>query len=133
MAARIKRTYRLAQGTLDKLAIIAERERVTATEAIERAVMAYGSEPDESHTESHTQPDGGSQALEALSAELERLHGQLAVKDEQIGRLADALEDAQAATKAAQALHAAATQTMALESRGQAKSRWRRLLDAWRG
>ena len=133
---KAKRTYRLEQETLDRLAEIAEAEGVTATEALERAIRAYGTEPDASHTESHTGQtfsDAGSPAVEALAAELERLHGQLDVKDAQIETLGKALADAQATAKAAQALHAATAQTLALESTEQKKSRWKRVLEALRG
>lgn len=130
---KAKRTYRLEQETLDRLAGIAEAEGVTATEALERAILAYGTEPDASHTESQTLSDAGSPAVEALAAELERLHGQIDVKDAQIEKLGEALADAQATAKAAQALHAATAQTLALESQEQKKSRWKRVLEALRG
>lgn len=130
---KAKRTYRLEQETLDRLAGIAEAEGVTATEALERAILAYGTEPDASHTESQTLSDAGSPAVEALAAELERLHGQLDVKDAQIEKLGEALADAQATAKAAQALHAATAQTLAIESTEQKKSRWKRVLEALRG
>lgn len=131
--SKAKRTYRLEQETLDKLAEISEAEGVTATEALERAILAYGTEPDASHTESQTLSDAGSPAVEALAAELERLHGQLDVKDAQIEKLGEALADAQATAKAAQALHAATAQTLAIESTEQKKSRWKRVLEALRG
>lgn len=130
---KAKRTYRLEQETLDRLTGIAEAEGITATEALERAILAYGTEPDASHTESQTLSDAGSPAVEALAAELERLHGQLDVKDAQIETLGKALADAQATAKAAQALHAATAQTLALESQEQKKSRWKRVLEALRG
>lgn len=130
---KAKRTYRLEQETLDRLAGIAEAEGITATEALERAILAYGTEPDASHTESQTLSDAGSPAVEALAAELERLHGQLDVKDAQIETLGEALADAQATAKAAQALHAATAQTLAIESTEQKKSRWKRVLEALRG
>lgn len=130
---KAKRTYRLEQETLDRLAGIAEAEGITATEALERAILAYGTEPDASHTESQTLSDAGSPAVEALAAELERLHGQLDVKDAQIEKLGEALADAQATAKAAQALHAATAQTLAIESTEQKKSRWKRVLEALRG
>lgn len=130
---KAKRTYRLEQETLDRLAGIAEAEGITATEALERAILAYGTEPDTSHTESQTLSDAGSPAVEALAAELERLHGQLDVKDAQIETLGKALADAQATAKGAQALHAATAQTLALESQEQKKSRWKRVLEALRG
>lgn len=135
---KAKKTYRLEQETLDKLAKLAEAEGITATEALERAVLAYGSVPDASHTQSHTVPDashtpgdGESKAVEALAAELERLHSQLAAKDRQIETLGDALKSAQDTAKAAQALHAA--DIPALEGRNEKGGRWRRFVDALRG
>lgn len=130
---KVKRTYRIEQETADMLAERAEREGVTATEVLERAIRAYGKGPDDSHTESHTFSDAGSPAVEALAAELERLHGQLDVKDAQIETLGKALADAQATAKGAQALHAATAQTLAIESAEQKESRWQRLKRAWRG
>ena len=130
---KAKRTYRLEQETLDRLADIAEAEGVTATEALERAIRAYGTEPDGSHTHGQAVSGSDSAAVDALAAELERLHGQLDVKDAQIRTLGEALADAQATAKGAQALHAATAQTLALESAAQKKSRWQRLLEAWRG
>ena len=127
--SKAKRTYRLEQETLDRLAEIAEAEGVTATEALERAIRAYGMVPDRSHTVL----EADSSAVDALAAELERLHGQLDVKDAQIEKLGEALADAQATAKGAQALHAATAQTLALESQEQKKSRWRRFLEALRG
>ena len=65
---------------------------------------------------------------------------QLAVKDEQISKLTEALLNAQESAKAAQVLHAADAMPQAFESepqkeeeREERKSRWRRLVDAWRG
>lgn len=131
--SKAKRTYRLEQETLDRLAEIAEAEGVTATEALERAIRAYGRVPDGSHTDGHTVSEADSAAVDALAAELERLHGQLDVKDAQIEKLGEALADAQATAKGAQALHAATAQTLALESTEQKKSRWKRVLEALRG
>lgn len=130
---KAKRTYRLERETLDMLADIAEAEGVTATEALERAIRAYGTEPDGSHTDGQAVSGSDSAAVEALAAELERLHGQLDVKDAQIRTLGEALADAQATAKGAQALHAATAQTLALESQEQKKSRWKRVLEALRG
>lgn len=124
---KAKRTYRLEQDTLDRLAGIAEAEGITATEVIERAIRSYGSEPDSSHTVSHT---ADSVAITALSDELERLHGQLTAKDEQIERLGAALVAAQESVKAAQSLHAVdAAKTLALEDSETKRTRWQRLKD----
>ncbi|WP_165174009.1 hypothetical protein [Adlercreutzia sp. ZJ242] len=130
---KVKRTYRLEQETLDRLSDIADAEGMTATEALERAIRAYGQVPDGSHTDSQTVSKVDSAAIDALAVELERLHGQLDVKDAQIAKLGEALADAQTTAKGAQALHAATAKTLALESTEQKKSLWRRLREALRG
>lgn len=123
---KIKRTYRIEQSTADKLAELAEIEGTTATEILERAIRAYGAEPDASQTESV--------AITALSNELERLHGQLSAKDEQLERLGSALVAAQDSVKAAQTLHAAdSAKSLALEDAETKRTRWQRLRDAWFG
>lgn len=123
---KIKRTYRIEQSTADKLAELAEIEGTTATEILERAIRAYGVEPDASQTESV--------AITALSNELERLHGQLSAKDEQLERLGSALVAAQDSVKAAQTLHAAdSAKSLALEDAETKRTRWQRLRDAWFG
>lgn len=123
---KIKRTYRIEQSTADKLAELAEIEGTTATEILERAIRAYGAEPDASKTESV--------AITALSNELERLHGQLSAKDEQLERLGSALVAAQDSVKAAQTLHAAdSAKSLALEDAETKRTRWQRLRDAWFG
>lgn len=131
--SKVKKTFRLEQETADKLAELATRDGITATEVLERAILAYGTEPDGSHTDGQAVSGSDSAAVEALAAELKRLHGQLDVKDAQIRTLGEALADAQATAKAAQALHAATAQTLALESAEQKKSLWRRLTEALRG
>ena len=130
---KVKKTYRLEQNTIDYLVSLARDAGLTVTEALEHAIRAYGTEPDGSHTDGQAVSGSDSAAVEALAAELERLHGQLDVKDAQIRTLGEALADAQATAKGAQALHAATAQTLALESAEQKKSRWQRLLEAWRG
>ena len=122
---KVKKTYRIKQETADKLTRIANSEGITVTEVLERAIHVYGTSSDDGHTDNL--------AIQALSNELERLHGQLDAKDHQIEQLGEALSDAQATAKAAQALHAATSQVKALESSEQKKSRLRRLMDAWRG
>lgn len=131
--SKVKRTFRLEQETADKLAELATRDGITATEVLERAIRAYGTEPDGSHTDGQTLSEADAKAVDALAAELERLHGQLDVKDAQIRTLGEALADAQDTAKGAQALHAATAQTLALESQEQKKSRWKRVLEALRG
>ena len=131
--SKVKRTYRLEQGTLAKLEELAKSEGITVTDALERAISAYGSMPDESHTEGHTETESDSRAIDALSKELEALHRQLEVKDAQIATLGDALQAAQDTAKAAQALHAATSHTMAIESGEKKKGRLERLIEAFRG
>lgn len=130
---KVKRTYRLEQGTVDKLAELADAEGSTVTDILERAVLAYGPMPDDGHTESHTGRDGDSRAIDALADELARLHSQLDEKDAQIRMLGDALADAQATARGTLALHAASTQALAERSADGRKGLVRRLLDAWRG
>lgn len=102
-----KKTFRLDDDTIAKLRSDADRAGVTETEAVRRAIRAYGAEP------SGTDPS----AIDALVS-------QLATKDEQIARLQDALAAAQETTARSQALHA--QERMALESAEQkAARRWR--------
>lgn len=92
-AMKVKKTYRLEQGTVDEIGAIADREGVSATVAVERAIAAYGAGADANVAIPSASGDPPSTAVDALAA-------QLAVKDEQIRTLGDAL-------KAAQALNAA--------------------------
>lgn len=126
---KVKRTYRLGRDAVDKLEELARVEGTTVTDVLERAIRSYGTEP----YASHTPGKAGQPAVEALSAELERLHGQLDAKDRQIETLGRALEAAQETAKAAQALHAMDGRRNALEDGAGRASRWRRLLEAWRG
>lgn len=123
---KIKKTFRIEQETADKLVQLAETEGMTATEVLERAIREYGQVSDSSHTDSHTD----NVAIAALSDELERLHGQLTAKDEQLERLGAALVSAQESVKAAQSLHAVDTaKTLALEDSETKRTRWQRLKD----
>jgi hypothetical protein len=132
---KVKRTYRIEQELADKLAKLAKDGGKTATDVLEEAIRAYDTTPDGSHTANDgvTSPDGLSDAVSALFEELSVLHEQLEVKDGQIAALNDALISAQETAKAAQALHAATTQVLALESQEQKLTRWQRLKKAWRG
>lgn len=119
---KIKKTFRIEQETADKLVKLAEAEGMTATDVLERAIRSYGSKPDASHTDNV--------AIKALSDELERLHGQITAKDEQLERLGAALVAAQESVKAAQSLHAVDTaKTLALEDTETKRTRWQRLKD----
>lgn len=127
----VKKTFNIDDENAAKLRKLADERGCTATDVLNAAIRAYGSEPYGSHTDSHTVPSGDSVASEAVSA----LVGQLAAKDAQIAQLMDALAASQEATaeanrtaQAAQALHA--QERVTIEAR---QSRWKRLLDAWRG
>lgn len=102
----VKKTFRLSEETAAELGKITELENITATEAIRRAIHAYGI----SHAEDHTLPYND----EKHDAVVEALISQLAVKDKQIFALQAQLSDttkallaAQDTAKAAQLLHAA--------------------------
>lgn len=131
----VKKTFNIDDENAAKLRKLADERGCTATDVLNAAIRAYGSEPYGSHTDSHTVPHtvprGDSVASEAVSA----LVGQLAAKDAQIAQLMDALAASQEATaeanrtaQAAQALHA--QERVTIEAK---QSRWKRLLDAWRG
>ena len=126
---KVKKSYRIEQEIADKLAEIAKTEGITATEVLERAIRKYGQASDESHTDSYTD----NVAIEALSDELKRLHGQLTAKDEQLERLGAALVSAQESVKAAQSLHAVDTaKTLTLEDSEMKRTRWQRLKDLFK-
>lgn len=146
----VKKTYRLEPELVDKLAECAKAEGCTATDVLKKAIRAYGTEPDASHTEpynSHTaaggsaaaQEGGSSQdkALEALTEQLTVLSNQLAAKDKQLEAMQNIAAAAQETAKAAQALHAADVEAAALARRFEAQdaglSRWQRLKQAWKG
>lgn len=93
---KVKKTYRLEQEIADKITADASAEGISATEVIERAVRAYQA------VESPAK--GDSQATDTLV--IKALTDQLAVKDDQITTLGDAL-------KAAQALNAASLKSLA--------------------
>lgn len=127
----VKKTFNIDDENAAKLRKLADERGCTATDVLNAAIRAYGSVPYGSHTDGHTVPRGDSVASEAVSA----LVGQLAAKDAQIAQLMDALAASQEATaeanrtaRAAQALHA--QERVTIEAR---RSRWKRLLDAWRG
>lgn len=48
--AKVKKTYRLEQETVDEVARLAEADGATATDIIERAVREYGNELDSGQT-----------------------------------------------------------------------------------
>lgn len=145
----VKRTFRLTEENADKLRRIAEERGVTATEIINAAISEYGTEQNASNTVSggsHTGaiPDDGALVAE-LRDRIRYIEGMLDRKEKRIeelensltGALKDtqeSLKDAHESLKASQALHAhAVSEPKALEITDQKRSRWRRLVDAWRG
>lgn len=130
----VKRTFRLTEENADKLRRLADERGTTATEIINAAISTYGTEQNASNTISgdcHTGaiPDGAgndvNDSLRVTEKAVQALTEQLASKDRQIEGLTDAL-------RAAQTLHAV-SESKAIESTDQKRSRWRRLVDAWRG
>lgn len=144
---KVKKTFRIEEETAARLGELAAREGVTATELLERAIRAYGSEPYACHTPENAASDApaGGFADDATAAAVAALTEQLAVKDRQIADLSAALVSAQKSVEQAHALHAADKQASLAEPAApaggaggqaaavQAPSRWRRLRDAWRG
>lgn len=148
---KVKKTFRIEEETASQLGELAAREGVTATELLERAIRAYGSEPYAEPYACHTPENAASDAPagrfadDATAAAVAALTEQLAVKDRQIADLSAALVSAQKSIEQAHALHAADKQAALAEPAApagdagvqavvvQAPSRWRRLRDAWRG
>ena len=148
---KVKKPFRIEEEAVALVGEQAAREGVTATELLERAIRAYGSEPYACHTPSHTPENAASDAPaggvadDATAAAVAALTEQLAVKDHQIADLSAALVSAQKSVEQAHALHAADKQAALAEPAApagdaggraavvQAPSRWRRLMDAWRG
>ena len=137
---KVKKTFRLEKSAVLQLEGAASAEGKTATEIVEKAIALYairGKDSDESGRENgnrNADCDGvKEQPHDEISSELLR---QLAVKDEQISKLADALLNAQESAKAAQVLHAADVAPRTFEGGERSekrKTRWRRLTEAWRG
>ena len=148
---KVKKTFRIEEETAAHLGELAAREGVTATELLERAIRAYGSEPYACHTPSHTPENAASDAPaggvadDATAAAVAALTEQLAVKDRQIADLSAALVSAQKSVEQAHALHAADKQAALAEPAAnvgdasgqtaavQAPSRWQRLKNVLRG
>ena len=152
---KVKKTFRIEEETASHLGELAAREGVTATELLERAIRAYGSEPYAEpyacHTPSHTpenaadEPPVGGVADGAASVAVAALAEQLAVKDRQIADLSAALVSAQKSIEQAHAMHAADKQAVLAEpaanvgdangqtAAAQAPSRWQRLKNVLRG
>ena len=148
---KVKKTFRIEEETAAHLGELAAREGVTATELLERAIRAYGSEPYAEPYACHTPENAASDAHagrfadDATAAAVAALTEQLAVKDRQIADLSAALVSAQKSVEQAHALHAADKQAALAEPAApagdageqaaavQAPSRWQRLRNAWRG
>ena len=145
--SKVKKTFRIEEETAAHLGEQAAREGITATELLERAIRAYGSEPYACHTPENAVSDdpAGGVADDATAAAVAALTEQLAVKDRQIADLSAALVSAQKSVEQAHALHAADKQAALAETAApagdageqaaavQAPSRWQRLRNAWRG
>lgn len=148
---KVKKTFRIEEETASHLGELAAREGVTATELLERAIRAYGSEPYAEPYACHTpenaadEPPAGGVADGAASVAVAALAEQLAVKDRQIADLSAALVSAQKSIEQAHALHAADKQAVLAEpaanvgdangqtAAAQAPSRWQRLKNVLRG
>ena len=90
-----KKTFRLTDADVEALNIIMERDGISQTEAVRRAVHRLAAD--------HTDAVRDNQPEKAI---IDTLTSQLAAKDEQIAGLMTALTAAQETAKAAQALQA---------------------------
>lgn len=124
---KVKKTFRLEEETCSALAALAESWGVTQADALDRAIRSAGHEPGGSPAEERADASTPDAAVSALAA-------QLAVKDEQIAKLMEAVADGQRAIQGAQALHHETTRALALVPAERKRvGRWARLKDAWRG
>lgn len=137
---KVKKTFRIEKSVAEELAETAESEGATATEIVEKAITFYARRDAKSGERARENSDGKDAGASPRGGfddgETNALLRQLAVKDEQISKLTEALLNAQGSAKAAQVLHAADVVPPALaseERRENRKSRWRRLAEAWRG
>ena len=117
---KVKKTFRIEEETAAHLGELAAREGVTATELLERAIRAYGSEPYAEPYACHTpenavdEPPAGGTADDAVAAAaVAALTEQRAVTDRQRADLSSALVSAQKSIEQAHALHAADKQNAA--------------------
>lgn len=102
---RVKKTYRINEDTAAEIAMIAERDGVTATEVVEAAIWAYGSANAASGPS--TEEPAASSAVVSDTA-IEALAAQLTAKDAQIDALMSSLATAQQLADQAQRLQASA-------------------------
>lgn len=128
----IQKMFRLTEDQVRKLKSFAEEQGGTESDVIRSCIDNLGKD-----TQRDIRNDRQSDAvISCLSDQLKEKDSQIRRKDAEIGRLLDALVASQEATQAAQALNAAEKRAaLALESAEQKeeRSRFRRLLDAWRG
>ena len=128
---KVKKTFRLEEELVSELDKLAKERGVSQTAALEAAIHSAIHAP---YTEPYTcQTSGEEKNATQTAPEVEALIRQLDVKDQQIRDLSSALVAAQETVKRAQYLHASDKSERALESAEQKKSRWARLVDAWRG
>lgn len=137
MATKVK-SIRLTDDEWAQLQSIADGAGASLSRAVASLIAGHGAVTGEtaSETASGYKPATGETACETAAEgpsptggkALDALMGQLAVKDEQIARLMDALAASQDATRAAQALHAVERSPKEIEARsGRFRSLWGKL------
>lgn len=128
----IQKMFRLTEDQVKKLKSFAKEQGRTESDVIRSCIDNLGRDT-QGDIRNGRQNDG---VISCLADQLKEKDSQIRRKDTEIGRLLDALVASQEATQAAQALNAAEKRAaLALESAEQKeeRSRFRRLLDAWRG
>lgn len=128
----IQKMFRLTEDQVRKLKSFAKEQGCTESDVIRSCIDNLGED-----TQGDIRTDRrNDEVISCLADQLKEKDSQIRRKDAEIGRLLDALVASQEATQAAQALNAAEKRAaLALESTEQKaeRSRFRRLLDAWRG
>lgn len=127
-----QKMFRLTDDQIMRLKSFAEEQGCSESDVIRSCIEQLGRD---TQPDTHDRAENNT-AIDCLADQLKEKDAQIKRKDEEIGRLLDALVASQEATQAAQALNAAEKRAaLALESAEQKKerSRFRRLLDAWRG
>lgn len=128
----IQKMFRLTEDQVRKLKSFAKEQGCTESDVIRSYIDNLGIDI-QGDIRNDRQND---EIISCLADQLKEKDSQIRRKDAEIGRLLDALVASQEATQAAQALNAAEKRAaLALESTAQKeeRSRFRRLLDAWRG
>lgn len=151
-----QKMFRLTDEQVNRLKTAAQARGCTQTDLVREFIDSLGDEcgdtqrdtqrdtrePYACHTPENTADTPHIPSNAAVSAAVEALTEQLAVKDRQIADLSAALVSAQKSVEQAHALHAADKQAVLAEPAApaggqtaavQAPSRWRRLREAWRG